>query len=383
MTADVIISMIFYMAIAAVTVFLAGKVQLYRQKDNLFLMKVYLVAIFMILFVCSALRFGVGNDYKQYTQTAHEAYVGGYVVTESGFNLLVRAVYTLFGGEYYEIVFALFAFVTLLLFLKAMYEQSTDFSFAFFLFMMLGLYFQTYNTMRYYLALSVALYAMRYVLQRDWIKFVFWVVVAAFFHKSVLLIIPVYWAASYAWKRWQILLIILVSAVCFLGKKYVLKLALLLYPSYENTIYLEGGASLISILRCLAVLALYLWYTRRYESRRQGVLQEGSSKQENCHDRELVFYAQLNFLAVICSVFFSFLPVVTRIVYYFSVSQLLMLPRLVERIQEKEIRKRVKICIYGACILYFAVFLLTAGEEGVGLVPYRSWLFEAERFTYK
>lgn len=56
-----------------------------------------------------------------------------------------------------------------------------DFSQTFFLFMMMGLYFQTFNTVRYYLALALALYSMKYVLERDGIKFVFWIVVAAFF----------------------------------------------------------------------------------------------------------------------------------------------------------------------------------------------------------
>ena len=66
-----------------------------------------------MLFLMSALRFDIGNDYWQYTQTAHEVYVGGYVVTEVGFNWLVKLLYLLSGGEYYELVFAFFAFVTL------------------------------------------------------------------------------------------------------------------------------------------------------------------------------------------------------------------------------------------------------------------------------
>ena len=165
------------------------------------------------------------------------------VLSLAGFNWLVRLVYGLCGGEWYEVVFAVFAFVTLLLFLKAMYEQSVDFAFSYFLFMTLGLYFQTYNTVRYYLVLAIALYAMRYVLQRDWIKFIFWIFVASLFHKSVLFIIPVYWIASFVWKKWFIITCVIISTLCFLCKKYVLKLALFLYPSYENTVFLKGGTS--------------------------------------------------------------------------------------------------------------------------------------------
>lgn len=383
MSAEMVISILFYMLIAVVTIFMASKVQTYEQRTDRIsvytiegvqtrrtaLNRLYLIGIFIILFLCSVLRFGIGNDYRQYTQTAHEAFIGGYVVTEVGFNWLVRIIYTLAGGEYYEYIFAVFAFVTLFIFLKAFYEQSADFAMTYFLFMTLGLYFQTYNTVRYYLALAIALYAVRYVINRDFIKFIFWIFLAALFHKSVLLVIPVYWMASYAWKKWMIIAGFVFSAGCFLGKGIILKIALMLYPSYENTIYLEGGTSPISILRGILVLVLYLWYRKRYQQEQE--------------DRELLCYTQLNLLSVVVCVFFSFLPVITRIAYYFSVTQLLMIPRILHGIEEEKVRKKVLLLVGITCVVYFAVFLLRANKPGVGLLPYRSWLFETERYIYK
>ena len=383
MSAEKMISVVFYILVAVLTIYLASKVQVCRQIQEktsaytigglqtrrCFQNRLYLTGIFGILFLCSALRFDIGNDYRQYTQTAHEVYVGGYVVTEAGFNWLVRILYSLSGGEYYELVFAVFAFVTLFIFLKAFYEQSTDFAFTYFLFMTLGLYFQTYNTVRYYLALAIALYAMRYVLNRDLIKFVFWILLASLFHKSVLLTIPVYWIASYSWKKWMIIAGLVLSAGCYLAKGFILKIALLLYPSYENTVYLEGGTSRSSIIRGVLVIGFYLWYRRQYQKDRG--------------DRELLFYAQLNLLSVVVCVFFSFLPVVTRIAYYFSVPQLLMIPKMICGIEEEKLRKCVTRIVIIASVIYFAAFLAGADKPGVSLLPYRSWLFEAERYIYK
>lgn len=176
-------SIVFYCLIAFVTCAMAFRVRsvgnctpqygfqcslqykLHQTRES-FYNRLLLIGIFSILVLCSALRFDIGNDYRQYTQTAHEAYVGGYVVTELGFNGIVKLIYSLFGTECYEAVFALFAFITIVIFLKAMVWQSVDFAQSYFLFMTLGLYFQTYNTIRYYLALAIALYAMRYVLRR-------------------------------------------------------------------------------------------------------------------------------------------------------------------------------------------------------------------------
>ncbi len=382
MSAEKLISIMFYILIAILTIYLASKVQIDRKiygKINAytttglrtrraFQNRLYIIGIFVILFLCSAFRFCIGNDYWHYAQTAHEVYVGGYVVTEVGFNWMVRILYFLSGGEYYELVFAVFAFVTLYIFLKAFYEQSTDFSVSYFMFITLGLYFQTYNTVRYYLALAIAMYAMRYVLNRDIIKFVFWILCASLFHKSVLLTIPVYWLASYTWNRWLIGAGLVFSAGCLVAKDLILKLALFFYPSYENTVFLEGGTSPISILRGVLVTGLFLWYSSRYDKKKE--------------DRELLFYAQLNLLSVVACVFFSFLPVVTRIAYYFSVTQLLMVPKILSGIEEEGTYKKVKLITIITCVMFFLVFLADADKSGVGLLPYRSWLFEKERFVF-
>lgn len=370
------VSVIFYMVITLITcvmsknvcsVTVEGKTDANLRKKAL--NKLYLVGIFASLFVVSALRFGIGNDYRQYTITAHEAYVGGYVVTEAGFNYLVRAIYTLLGAEYYEAVFAVFAFVTLLIFLHVLYRDSVDFAQSFFLFMALGFYFQTFNTVRYYFALSVALCSIKYVLEKDHIRFIFWILVAALFHKSVLLVIPVYFFATYAWKRWVFVLGIIAGVVCFAARGLVLELALMLYPSYRNTIYLGGGMSIMSVLRIAAVLLLYLWFLHYM----------GDDFREDSDYEKIRFYGQLNFLAFLAATFFSFLPIITRIVYYFSVSWLLLIPLMVEKIEDEVVKIRLKYLITAVCIAYFMLFLFHAHEAGVGLLPYRSWLFE-ERY---
>lgn len=385
-----IISIIFYSAIAFVTCMMANKTIIRRKRYSQESVsvsqynngsraaaydKMWLFSIFFILFLCSALRYDIGNDYAQYTETAHEAFVGGYVVTEFGFNWLVKIVYTLCGCEYYELVFAVFAAVTIGIFLKALYEQSENFALSFFMFMTLGLYFQTFNTVRYYLALAITVFSMRYVVdekKKDWIKFGFFIILAAAFHKSVLIVIPAYWIASFSWKKWHIISGLVISIICFLAKGPVLKLALALYPSYKNTIYLEAGVSKSSIARVAVVVLVYIWFMwyRRKDIRQQP------------YYRELTFYGQLNMLALVVGMFFSFLPVVTRIMYYFNVSQILMIPLIIEHIDNERIRKTVKYLAITVCIGYFVIFLLQAHKDGVGLLPYKSILWELDRYKY-
>lgn len=118
---------------------------------------VCLTAIFLILALVSALRLEVGNDYGKYVENFHEIWAGtdqAYVVTEAGFNFVVWLIYTISGYENYLLVFAVFGAVTAFLFLKALYEQSDCFWQSFAMFMLLGVYFRTFTTVRYYLALA-------------------------------------------------------------------------------------------------------------------------------------------------------------------------------------------------------------------------------------
>ena len=255
--------MLLYTAVAAITILLACFVvnrpaaTAYGTTRRQALSGACLVTIFVILFALSALRLDVGNDYKTYAVTCHEVWVNGYVVTEPGFNLLVKILYTLAGWENYLLVFAVFAFATIFLYMKIAYEQSDSFALTFFLFMTLGMYFRTFNTVRYYFVLAVAVYSLRYVANKQYIRFVLLVLAAAFFHKSVLVVIPIYLVALYVSKKWQYIVLGVAGLTFLLARDLVMKIALILYPSYENTSYINQTgiisgwiANASGIIRC-------------------------------------------------------------------------------------------------------------------------------------
>ena len=82
--------------------------------------RVCLLSIFLVLFALSACRLNVGNDYAKYVEFMHLVNCDAYVPTEIGFNLLVKIVYGLSGYENYLLVFAIYAFATVIIFLLAM-----------------------------------------------------------------------------------------------------------------------------------------------------------------------------------------------------------------------------------------------------------------------
>ena len=324
-----------------------------------------IITIFVILFSISAMRINVGNDYGTYVEFMHRLYTDKYIAdpgvpTEWGFNLLAEVIYALSGFENYILVFAIYAFVTVAFFMTALREQSIDFGLSFFIFMMFGYYFQSFSTVRYYMALAIALYCMRLVVERKWIPFVILVLLGSGFHKSLLVILPLYVLASFAWKKWQVALGLIACASCLFLKDFYLKILVLLYPSYEGTEYLSGsGLSYINIFRCLVVLALSIYCYR-------DVVKD---------NRTGTFFFNLNAGALALYVFCSFLPIISRIGYYLTVSHILFVPMLIHSIKDKRIKRLVYAALVVFGIGYFALYLRRAYDDGVLVLPYRTFFF--------
>lgn len=378
--------MILYVTVAVVTVLLAGFVnnhpatQPYSITRQQMCNRVCLTGIFVILFALSAARVNVGNDYAKYVEFMHLVNCDSYVPTEIGFNLVVKILYGLSGYENFLLVFAFYAFMTVLFFLLGMYEGSDDFPLTFFLFMALGYYFQTFSTVRYYLALAIALYAMKFVLRRQWGRFFLLVLLGSAFHKSLLVVIPLYFLASLPWKKWQLAAAALFCSTFLFLQDFYLKVVVFLYPTYEDTEYLEGGTSYINILRCIGVL-LFAGVVVFLEKRNtetacrkendKNVIKENSLTK----DPRFWFYFYLNLGALVLYVFCSFLPIISRIGYYLTVSHILFLPMLLERIADKRWRKVFRLGVILAAVLYFVMYMSRASDDGVLILPYRSFFF--------
>ena len=367
--------MILYITVAVVTVLLAGMVdnrpvtKPYMRTRRQMYNRVCMLSVFLILFALSACRLNVGNDYAKYVEFMHLINCDAYVPTEIGFNLSVKMIYGLSGFENFLLVFAVYAFVTILVFLLAMYEQSDDFPLTFFLFMSLGYYFQTFSTVRYYLTLALALYSIKFVLRRQWGRFAVLVLLGSTFHKSLLVVIPLYILASLPWKKWQLALGALFCTTFLFAQDFYLKVVVLLYPTYKDTEYLEGGTSYINILRCSAVLifaGLVLYMQRRAGTDNKAAVGD---------ERRFWFFFYLNLGGLVLYVFCSFLPIISRVGYYLTVSHILFLPMLLKRVENERWRKLFRFGILLAAILYFAIYMSRAGNDGTLILPYKTFFF--------
>lgn len=324
--------------------------------------RVLLTGIFAMLFAVSACRIAVGNDYWEYTEIFGLISQNRHVSTEAGFNLVVRAVqYFLGTGKAsYLTIFAVFAFFTVYFMLRAIYEQSEWFAGAFFLLMTGGYYFSSMTSVRYYFVLAIAMYAMKYALKKRWLPFVLWIVFAAFFHKSVLLVIPVYWLAMRRWKKWHFVLGAALCGTFLVFQDAYRKIVFTFYPFYENSMYDNGETSLMNILKCLCVLALSLLYYKY-------------AVKESVANR---FYFFLNLGALVLYVFCPFIPEISRVAYYLNITNIFLIPGVLVHIPEKRQRIFFTVCVGIAFCLYLALFLYRAYDLDIRLLPYLNWIFD-------
>lgn len=322
------------------------------------------VAIFLLLAGVSACRIAVGNDYWGYRSQFTLIMQGRHVSYEAGFNLVVWMIQSLFGYDEYLPVFGFFSIVTAFFFVKAMYDQAEWFAMSVFLLMTNGYYFSSLNSVRYYFVLAIALYAMKYVLRRQYGVFIAWIVFAAFFHKTILVVIPVYLMAAWLSQHKLNKLIyvlggaFLVSLVVF--QDFYRRIIFFFYPYYEGSVFDKVDFSITNIAKCVAVLVLCLVFYK-------------TALEDNKQNR-FYFFLTLGGLGVYT--FGAFIPEVTRIGYYMTASQIFLIPGVLMRIENKRWRWFWIIGVIVAFVGYFALFLYTAYDTDIRLLPYSSWIFD-------
>lgn len=321
------------------------------------------VAIFALLAGVSACRIAVGNDYWVYRYQFNLIMQNRHVSYEWGFNLVVWLIQSLFGYDNYLPVFGFFSIATAFFFVKALYDQAEWFAASVFLLMTGGFYFSSLNSVRYYFVLSIAMYAIKYVLRKQYGVFILWIMFAACFHKSILVVIPVYlfagWLSERKINKWMYCVGGALLVSLFFLKDIYREIIFFFYPYYEGSVFDQVDFSLTNIAKCMGTLFLCILFYK-------------TAIKDKMANR---FYFFLNLVGFVVYTFCSFIPEVSRIGYYFIVTQVFLIPGVLIRIPNKKWRIFWTVCVALAFIGYFALFLNSAYDTNIRILPYLNWIF--------
>lgn len=311
---------------------------------------------FLILAFFASVRDGVGCDYESYVMHIQRIQMGNQNYMEIGFQWVCRQIAKIDSNP--RLVIIIFAVATCFFYLRAIWDQSEDPLFSVFLFLTWGYYFMTFNTIRNYFALAVAVFAIKYLDKKKYIHFILLIIVSSLFHKSALVCIPLYLLATkkYRLKHIYILLGVLIVAILF--KDPIRALMFEFYPSYEGGAYDTGRVSYLNIIKALVVLVLcgLFW--------------------DKIKDEKLArIYFNLNLFAFVLYTAFYWIPEISRIGFYMNATTILLLPNLAIRVG-KVSKYSVKFLIGAFSVVLFVLLLIEFQDETTRLLPYKTWLFD-------
>lgn len=227
---------------------------------------VILIVSTVCLFIVSSLRYGIGFDYASYSeQYVQMSQMSLFEFTskyryEFGFCLFMKL--CTFISRDPVFFFAAVSLIISALTALFIYTEC-DFrfwGFAVYFYMTLGYFYGSMNLLRQYLAASVALFSIRFILKRKPIPFFIIVLAASLFHMSALILIPVYFLANIRLNRKILLIYAAVTAAGYIFSEPILKFItsrIYTYYDVDSSIFMQGTGNIYIILPLLIFTSAY------------------------------------------------------------------------------------------------------------------------------
>lgn len=305
--------------------------------------------LFLILLFCAGFRWDVGIDWESYYNM-----FDGSILTNETFkdriepiNLIILYLLQDNGfsdGRYWIWVMAT---ITLLFVTKAIYEYSPSVVKSFLLFFVLGFFFDSLNGVRQFCAVAITFYSWRFILKRDILLYIPWILFAAMFHSSAVVAIPLYFFYNndYLIKHCRSLTIM---AVIIAPISTILAPAILMHLPFESAYqdetlikYATGSGNILSYLRMIYPL-FFLNFMIRFCKRA-------------AFSEDVRFFISTCVFGMLLLIAFPTTQLIIRLSYYFQIGLIILLPflRLTNQIT-LPIRKR----FWLMTIFYSSVYLV-------------------------
>ncbi len=190
-------------------------------------------------------------------------------------------------------------------------------------------YYESFNGMRQYIAIAIVFFSIRYVFSRKPLKFILTITIAFGFHNTAILMLilyPVYWLAKEgSVKKLVILIIGAIISMFFI--KYILEVIELILPQYGN--YIENitddsGGVRNAVISLFLLLLSFLIMTIN----------------SNKLDKKTWFYVLITVFYFATSIYLFRINsnLAQRIGWYFAVFIPLLIPSLLDYVEEKNHR---------------------------------------------
>lgn len=361
--------MLFYLIFFIIIIFLSINYPLKIKINNLSnksLINYHPMPItFLFISIVLGLRYNVGTDYLNYVQIFenYKSMVNPPNL-EFGYDLINRI--TIYLGIEFWFVFLVSALLINFLVLKTFKENSGNFLLSVIILFGTGFIFFQTNGIRQALAISFTFYGSKYIVSRNFKKYIIFCILGMMFHFTAFIMIPFYWIANIKWPKKILLFGLFLSLILFLQPNRLTiiinkLLDIFTIPRYSNYYrYIQKGLreSLSTntgyrvILEGILAFLFVLLSPKKINKYRQGRI-----------------YFNFFALSYISNMFLGRVYALSRITLYFSIFQTLFLPYFVFNIS---LNKKSKVLLMVLIILYYSfwtVWLIQMNSHHI--LPYK------------
>lgn len=300
--------------------------------------------------VVSAIRYDVGTDYLYRYASNFNVLLKGRDVSnlEIGFKILNKLCILITNN--YQIIFVLTSFIITSFIFYTIYRDSKNVPLSITLYFIGAFFFQSLNMVRQFVAISIILYSYKYFLNKDWIKWLLFTILASMFHTTSLVVAILCLGNNFVKKIFQKdifenekvvfgLIIFAFLAEPLIGNIINFLLEQTRFGVYVGSKYDHGDLQIISFI---INLLLYI-----------GMIYIQKKRKHNGNEVDC-FFITMQAIALLFVTLgkTSFLSI--RLVYYFSIFQIISIPYFLKYVKEIWNEK-----IYKVSMLIVIIFVST------------------------
>jgi hypothetical protein len=357
-------SAIVYVFVLFHVVFLAFLAQLSKSKVS---GQIFVCALILSLTLLAGLRdISVGIDTRSYYMailSASPGYSGEqfYNYFEIGFVLLLKGLIFLVKDPHCVIL--LVSWMIHMLMIETLWSFKNDVSFSFSVFLYYTMYyFETYNVMRQWLAIAIIFFALRYLLEDQYLKFVCFLLIATTMHSSAIIcmvFIPIHMLIVHKVPlKYKVLIgVAIIVYLTFSDYFFGLLGVESVFERYKH--YYIGGSTSISfgfyfVLRlCILLFALFL------------LKQDSYALQHSTFIKNMI---ALTFLGTLLTMTGYVIRYADRLGTYAVVYEIMLWPLLI-----KSKKTPALVAIFKLAAILLALYVFYVGLQGSiqGQMPYK------------
>ncbi|MCH1624886.1 EpsG family protein [Fredinandcohnia quinoae] len=238
------------------------------------------------------------------------------------------------------IIIATSILINILVF-RTLYKYCARIELGIFLFITTGCFALSMNGIRQFIAAAIIFCAIKLVIEGKWKLYFFVVLLAATFHGSAIIMIPVYFIIRRKAWSWSTFILTVCSILGYLSFNLLIPFIsnVMAGTQYENNLnYLaekDSGVNIIRIFVHAVPVILAFWKRKR--------LQEVWNKSD--------IFVNLSVLNLIIMVFSYYSWIISRIAFYFQIFNILLIPLIIIFCFDKKT----------SLFLYYSCFVLYTG----------------------